>query len=186
MTPEGGPIVRTLSVLLLTVLAFSASAAQDPEEPWKELRFFEGKWEGRGDGKSGVSTAFREYSFIFGGKFLKVEGRSVFEPQEKNPEGEIHEEIGFISFDAFRARYVMREFLVEGFINQYTLDSVSGDGKILVFNTEAIENGPKGLKARITIEITGENTFRERFELASPEKEYTCYITNEFERVVQE
>jgi len=42
-----------------------------------------------------------------------------------------------------------------------------------------------GWRARTTYEILGENEFRETFDLAGPEKEWSCFITNEFKRVLQ-
>ena len=38
--------------------------------------------------------------------------RSVFEPTEKNPKGEIHEDFGVFSYDRTRKTFVMREFLL--------------------------------------------------------------------------
>jgi len=37
-------------------------------------------------------------------------------------------------------------------------------------------------QARITYEIQGENEFREIFDLAGPDQEWSCLITNEFRR----
>ena len=49
-----------------------------------------------------------------------------------------------------RKTFVFRQFHGEGFVNQYTLDSLSGDKKMLVFVSEAIENIPQGWRARET------------------------------------
>lgn len=57
---------------------------------------------------------------------------------------------------------------MEGFVNQYTLESVSPDGKTLVFVSESIENIPAGFRARETYQWKGENEFAEVFELAEP------------------
>ena len=38
--------------------------------------------------------------------------RSVFEPTEKNPKGEIHEDFGVFSYDRTRKTFVMRGFYV--------------------------------------------------------------------------
>ncbi|NIM94546.1 MAG: hypothetical protein GTO18_12670 [Anaerolineales bacterium] len=88
-----------------------------------------------------------------------------------------------ISFDKGRSQYILREFHVEGFVNQYVLEQVSEEGRIFTFVTEAIENISPGWRARTTIEILSEDTFRETFDLTGPEKGWDCYITNEFRRV---
>ena len=65
----------------------------------------------------------------------------------------MHEEIGLISFDQARSQYVLREFHVEGFVNQYLLEGDSGDESTFIFVTESMENIPPGWRARTTLEI---------------------------------
>lgn len=156
---------------------------KDALEKWGYLRYFLGSWEGRGTGQPGISQSERRYDLVLNDQFIKVIDRSVYPPQEKNPEGEIHEEIGFFSFDKARETFVLREFHVEGFVNQYLVERWDPENRILVLVTEAIENIGPGWQARTTYEIRNENEFRETFELAGPGKEWVCYITNEFERV---
>ena len=88
--------------------------------------------------------------------------------QEANPSGEVHEEIGLISFDKARSQYVLREFHVEGYINQYLLEKNARDETVFTFVTESIENMPPGWRARTTLEILSGDSFREVFELAGP------------------
>lgn len=149
---------------------------------WEPLRYFEGRWVGEGGGQVGTSTVKREYRFVLGGKFLEVTNRSVYEPQEANPEGEVHEEIGFYSYDEARETFVLRQFHVEGYVNRYTLDRDASDDTALVFVSEAIENIPEGIRARETYTIVDDNTFRETFDLASPGKAFACFIENHLRR----
>ena len=115
-------------------------------------------------------------------QFIQIINRSVYEPQERNPDGEMHEDIGFLSFDRSRQRYILREFHVEGYVNQYLLEDWDTARQTLVLRTEAIENISPGWQARTTYEILSENEFRETFDLAGPGQEWSCYITNEFKR----
>lgn len=125
----------------------------------------------------------REYRLVLNEQFIQINDRSVYEPQERNPEGEVHEEIGYISYDRNRQRHVLHEFHVEGYVNQYLLGDRDPGSNKLIFRTEAIENIPPGWRARITCKILGENEFRETFDLAGPEQEWRCFITNEFKRM---
>ena len=111
---------------------------------WEGFRYFLGRWKGTGSGNPGESQVEREYRLVLNEQFIQINDRSVYEPQERNPEGEVHEEIGYISYDRNRQRYVLREFHVEGYVNQYVLDDRDPDSKQLVFWTEAIENIPPG------------------------------------------
>ena len=90
-----------------------------PKDIWQPLAFLEGIWQG---GKPGVSKVTQEYQFIFNRKFLQVKTKAVFEPTEKNPKGEVHEDLGIFSYDKFRKTFVFRQFHIEGFVNQYILE----------------------------------------------------------------
>ena len=173
-----------ISAAALTVLL--SWAAQQPEEPrdvWLPFKFFVGQWEGRGEGQPGASLGRQEWEFVLGGKYLQVKNEARFDPQEKNPKGEVHEDWGFISYDRMRKLYVFRQFHVEGFVNQYVCDGPSADGKIFVFNSEAIENIPPGFKARLTYRILDEANFEQTFDLAPPGQEMACYSKGTMKRI---
>jgi len=156
--------------------------SQEVMERWKPFQFFLGAWDGKASGQVGVGTAERTYALTLDNQFIEVRNRSVYPPQEANPSGEIHEDLGLISYDKSRSLYVMREFHVEGYINQYILESPAGGGDALVFVTESIENIAAGWRARNTLEIISDDSFRETFDLAGPNQEWACYIINEFTR----
>jgi hypothetical protein len=155
----------------------------ETEDVWSAFRYFLGKWEGVGTGKPGISNSERSYELILNDQFIRVWNRSVNLPQEKNPEGEVHEEIGFFSYDKTRRKFVFREFHVEGYINQYLVESWDRENRKLVMTTEAIENISPGWNARTTYEILKEDEFREKFGLSRPGKGWACYITIDFKRV---
>lgn len=93
---------------------------------------------------------------------------NTYDPQPKNPKGEVHQDWGMISFDKSRKSFVLRQFHVEGFVNQYVMTSSSADGKTSVFTSESIENIPAGYRSRETYKILGPDEFREIFEIAEP------------------
>ncbi len=49
-----------------------------------------------------------------------------------------------ISFDKARKNFVLRQFHIEGFVNQDAMTSSSADGKTIVFTSEHTENIPAG------------------------------------------
>ena len=150
---------------------------------WTSFEFFIGSWKGTGAGKPGNSEVERTYRLILNEKFMEVINKSTYAPQEKNPKGEVHEDLGLISFDSARKVFVYRQFHVEGFVNQYTLESTADDGKTLTFATESIENIPPGWRARETYRILSPDAFSETFELAAPGKEFEVYSKSNFKRV---
>lgn len=92
------------SLLLLSLFAGSvawgaetAAAPASRPDPWKPLRIFIGQWEGEVQGPPGKGKAEREYRFVLNNRFIHVANKSVYPAQEKNPKGETHEDIGYIS-----------------------------------------------------------------------------------------
>lgn len=160
--------------------------AEDRSDIWESFRYFLGRWTGTGSGSPGNSQADREYKLILNDQFIQITHQSLYKPQERNPEGELHEELGYISYDGGRKLYVYREFHVEGYVNQYVSEGLAPGGQKLIFKTEAVENGPPGLQARTTYEILGENEFKETFDLAGPGQKWSCFITNDFKRLLND
>jgi len=171
----------TLLLCLLPVL-MGAQEAPTKTDVWTPFKYFLGNWQGTGKGESGTSQVDRQYQPILNGKYIQINHKSVYAPQEKNPKGETHEDVGFISYDRGRKSFVLRQFHIEGFVNQFRAERVSEDGRLIVFTSEAIENIPAGWRARETYRILNENEFTEIFELAEPGKDFQIYSTNHFKR----
>lgn len=160
----------------------SAAAPAARPDPWKPLRSFLGTWEGEARGQSGSGRATRTYTFTLNNRFIEVANKSVYPAQEKNPKGEVHEDRGFFSYDRAQKKLLLRQFHVEGFVNLYALESVSDDGRTLVFVTSAIENIAPGWRAREIYTFTSETEFTEKFELAEPGKDFAPYSETRFRR----
>jgi hypothetical protein len=167
-------------VLMLPAVGFSQ--ADRSQAVWEPLKFFVGSWEGTGKGQPGSSKVEREYQLVLGDKFLQVKNKSVYPPQKENPKGEVHEDWGLFSYDRDRKQFVLRQFHIEGFVNQYRLDRPAPDAKTFTFVTESIENIASGWRARETYTIVNANEFIETFELAAPGKEFEVYTETHFKR----
>jgi hypothetical protein len=142
-----------------------------------------GDMERRGRGRSRRhGKVQRSYIFALRGKFIEVKNRSVYPPQKNNEKGEIHEDHGFISYDRNRKKLVLRQFHVEGFVNQYVMTSASPDGRVIVFESENIENIASGWRAKETYTFIGNDQLVERFELAEPGKDFSVYSENKLKR----
>lgn len=172
-----------VAILVVSVVfGADASAPVVKPDPWKPLRVLIGKWSGDVQGEPGVGKAEREYSFILNDSFIHVANKSIYPPQEKNKKGETHEDIGYISYDKAAKKIVLRQFYVEGFVNHYVIDSISDDGRTLVFLTAAIENIAPGWRGRETYRLVNDDEFIETFALAEPGKEFTTYSETRFRR----
>ncbi len=174
--------MKKFIVALLLLPCFLFAQEDQKENIWEPFEVVVGQWEGTGKGKSGESMVETEFDFILNKNFLQVKNKAVFDPQEANPSGEVHEDLGFISYDGNRKKFIFRQFHVEGFVNQYVLDSLSPDRNTFVFISESIENISPGWRARVVYKITDENEIRVLFDLAAPDKEFGCYSENQLRR----
>jgi hypothetical protein len=174
--------LRMIVVALLLLPSVLAGQNKTRADIWQPFKYFESKWEGAGNGQPGISKTQREYRFVLNDKFLHVQNRSVYDPQPKNPKGEVHEDWGMMSFDQSRKQFVLRQFHVEGFVNQYLMTGSSADGKTIVFTTEGIENTPTGYRARETYKMIGPDEFVEVFEIAEPGKDFELYSESHYTR----
>jgi hypothetical protein len=184
-------VIKVLRFLLTATVALGGAFALPGAEsanpnvkpdPWQPLRVFIGKWEGDGKGEPGVGKSEREYEFILNHRFIRVFGRSVYPPQKKNPKGETHEEIDFYSYDKAAKKLVLRQFHIEGFVNQFAIESVSDDRRTIVFVSTAIENIAAGWRAREIYRIVNDDEFIETFALAEPNKDFATYSETHFRR----
>ena len=142
---------------------------------WLPLKPFIGVWTGEGEGEPGKGKYERTYAFILNNQFIEIHNKSVYPPTAQFPSGEIHEDRGYFSYDKIRKIFVLRQFHIEGFVNQFILDSISPDKTTIVFITEAIENIPTGWRAKETYHLLSANEMEEIFELAEPDKDFAVY-----------
>ncbi|MEK6782505.1 MAG: hypothetical protein AABY93_12415 [Bacteroidota bacterium] len=160
-------------ILLSSTLALAQTAKRD--SIWAPIKNFIGNWKGEGGGEPGIGKYERSYQFILNNNFIEIRNKSTYPPTDKNPKGEVHEDIGYIIYDKGRKTFLLRQLHVEGFANDYALESISADKKTLVFVTDAIVNIPKGWKGRETYRLLSATEIEETFELAPPDKEFSVY-----------
>ena len=175
--------MKKIFLILLFLSSIIFAQIENDTKKWEPLKFLIGKWEGGGTGKFGDSKIEREYEYLMGGTYIIGKNNSIYEKQEKNPQGEIHDHWDIISYDKVRAKYVFRQFHAEDITNTFSLDSLRAAQGILDFESEAIENFREGWRAKEVYKIINEDEFIEIFYLASLGKEYTEYLINTFKRV---
>ncbi len=178
---SAGAAVVVLATALCPALLSAAWQSNTSQDALAPVAALVGRWVGTTEGQPGKGTVEREYERVLGSRFIQVHNRSTYPPQEKNPKGEVHEDIGLFSFDSGRKRIVLRQFHTEGFVNQYVLNPDSTSDR-LVLMTEAIENIPAGWRARETYVLSGRDQLEEIFELAEPGKDFELYSRNRLTR----
>jgi len=163
----------TLSTSLLLILLMTPGTTAQETDVWGPFRGLEGTWVAESDG----AQVTQSYQLVFKSQFLVMKTRSVFEPDENRPEGEIHEDLGVFSYDSARQVVVLRSFYIEGFVNQYVLEKPAGDDTLYTFKTESIENAPPGTMAKLTYQFKNRDEIEQSFWVAFPGQEYQCFST---------
>jgi hypothetical protein len=174
--------LRFISLLLFSPIVFCSGSDPTEADVWLPLRPFLGTWEGNVNGEPGAGKAERTYRFTLRDRFIQITNKSVYLPQEKNPKGEIHEDVGFISYDARAKKFILRQFHVEGFVNQFALETLDEQQRTLVFVSTAIENIAPGWRARETYRFLNNDEFIETFALAPSGKDFATYSETRFRR----
>jgi len=172
-----------IKILLLNLFTVISPLAFTQGNALERINFILGTWEGEGSGfgneRSRISSSFQ---LVMDDNYIEVVNESKFDPTENNPEGEIHIDKGFISFDKDRKVIVFRQFNIEGYINTYLLVESLSNSDTLVFETEAIENFVPGGKARWTINKLDNDHIVTVFDVLFPDQGYTCFGTNRLSR----
>lgn len=174
--------VAMAGMLALTSMAFVGVRAEvPPSDPGgtsgalAPLEPFLGEWTGSagGFGREAIMTV--SYRRVLNDRFIEMRTRS-------ESDHDIHEDIGYFSYDKARCVVVFRQFHTEGFVTRYVLTGVRDEGRTVVFDTESIENLGPGWRARLTMTRTGEDRYSFAFDLAPPEKDLSTCQAGELER----
>ena len=165
--------ILVVCLLITPCIIFSQMTKRD--SLWLTLKPFVGEWKGEGGGQPGKGKYERSYQFILNKRFIEIKNKSTYEPTTQHPNGEVHEDIGYFSYDNSRKTFMLRQFHVESFIIQYRVDGISADKKTIVFISESIENMPSGYRAKETNRIIGDNKIEETFDISVPNKDFAVY-----------
>ena len=112
------------------------------------------------------------------GKYLQMKTKAVFTHQDSNLSGEVHEDLGFFSYDQARKKIILRQLHIEGYVNTYILEKIPQIGEAFVFVSEHLENAPPSMKAKEVFKLTDENTMEQSFYLSMSEDNFQCYSVN--------
>lgn len=167
-----------MKMLLIAVMfiPFAVNAQLSRKDSiWLPFKKMIGNWKGTGDGVDGKGSYERSYNLVLNKNYIAVKNKTIYSPNEKAPKGYIHEDVGYISYDRMRKKFIFRQFHSEGFVNEYVLDSISADGNLFVFESEKIENIPPGWRAREILMVHSNNELVEEFNLAEPGKDFKAY-----------
>ena len=144
----------------LTLIFAILSICIYAENPFKNLDFLIGNWQGIETGVAGDGIGFRSYSYILDKNFIQAHNTSTFPISEKKPRGEVHRDLVIISYNSNTEQLILRGFYVEGCTNIYVLDKEQSSDTKMVWITREIENNPGNWKGRYIIEKVSDTNVR--------------------------
>ena len=178
------PVRGITPLLLALVLATSATRAQTPPpEPtgaarFPELAWLAGAWQGYGQFGERVTYIHKAFSYEVAGRYLVERTLDMFPPARPTTEFELHQDV--TTFYRTAGGYRAKGFYVEGFVWNSTV--TAGADRVVV-ETESVENGPAGIRARVTYVKDGPDGFKGTFELAMPGQDFTLVETLVMRRI---
>ncbi len=173
---------RRAGLAAIALLAGCVAGAQDTQrEPdiWQPFRPLLGTWQGDGSGFGSTSDVTHEWRFSIQGKFLELRARSV--QRQDSGDGEIHEDVGFLSHDSDRGGFVFRQFLSEGFVNTFDVVVESSLPLELFFRHRESESSG-GLRVQMRLGFVGEDGYQMTLDLAAPEKAFASCLQMRMKR----
>jgi hypothetical protein len=181
VTTRSRPRAALLALLAIWAAAPVAAAEGAGEtDPWEPLRFLVGRWSGEGAGFGGPSEVTHDWRFVLDGRFLELRTRST-SPRDDGT-SEVHEDVGYVSRDTDRDRFVFRQFLSEGFVNTYDLELRDGDPARILFAFRESESGG-GMKAQLRLARSGDDGYEMVLDLARPGGEFSACQTMNLKRL---
>ena len=97
------------ALLVLPVIVNAQMSKRD--STWLPMKYFVGEWHGNSEGEPGQGKYDRTYSWVLNKRFIEIKNTSTYPPSaQNNNKGEVHNDIGYISYDNGRKTFVLRHF----------------------------------------------------------------------------
>ena len=175
-------VVLAWAAVLIWSGGVAAAGERDaePDDQWAPVRLLEGRWEGRGEGFGQISEVTHQWRFVMGDVFLHLETRSV--ARGEDGVGEVHEDVGFMSWSGDDSVLRFRQFLSEGFVNTFRVEAAADREATIVFEPEASE-GAGGMVARMTFTFFGDDAHEAVLALGRMGGEFKACQTMQMHRV---
>ncbi len=164
-----------IMLFALTLITFLSLQAQQPRptDEWKEFDFLLGEWTWVGGGQPGQGKGVSTFRSELDGTVL-VRKTHLDYPATKERSAFAHDDLIYVYHDPQDSSVRAIFFDGEGHVIRYALTAASG-GNSVEFVSEA---APGGTRCRMTYARTGEDSVREKFEIAPPGKpnDFATYV----------
>lgn len=170
-----------LRLMLATVVACMASPvllAAQAADPWSDLRFLLGKWEGVGKGAPGTGGGTFTFELALDGSVLVRRGHSEY-PATRDRPAAVHDDLMLTYREGIGTQAIY--FDNEKHVIRYTV-TLSSSPRTISFTSPVAPNAPR---YRFVYRVIDNDTVNNRFEIAPPDKPeaFALYIDGDARRV---
>lgn len=154
--------------------AAAAPAAEQADRAPARFAPFEwlvGEWRGYGEFSNRTTWIHKRFGYDVGGVYFYERTVDMFPPAELSTDFELHQDVSYFYRVGPSGEYRAKSFYMEGFVTSASV-AVNDGGREIVIEATSVENGPPGMRSRITYTREGPDRFRGLFELAMPGKEF--------------
>ena len=165
------PVATAVAMLVLPTLitaqpsGSAGSASPRGADRFPQLHWLVGEWQGFGEFADHTAYIHKRYSYELGGMFFVERTLDMLPPDRPSTEYEIHQDFSVIYLDSATDSLRAKGFFVEGFVTSSNV-LVDGGGSRILIESQHVENGPSGMRSRVSIERKTEDAYEGLFELA--------------------
>ena len=183
-------MTRVAVGLLLVALAAAPADAQAPPDtqappaapswkPFGEFAFLLGYWSGTASSGNRFGGRIDRFTLELNGNYLVHRGSTVFPAEEGRPE-ETVEEVGYVSYDRGRRRYVASYFFSTGIFGTFDVE-ILVEGSIRL-TAPALMNYESGARSRLVFVRRADGGLDASIDIAPPGKDFVAYLTGSLKK----
>lgn len=168
-----------VAVALLAGPAAAQAPAAAPWRPFSEFAFLLGSWSGTTSSGGRIGGRVVRFSLEMNGTVLVERGSTIFPAGDGKPE-ETAEELGCVSYDREKRRYVATYWFSTGVFGTYDVE-IPAEG-IIRMTAGAVGNFEPGARARLAFSRRTDGGLDTALEIAPPGRDFLAFQTSSLKR----
>jgi len=178
-------VTRVATGLLVLVLTAGPAGAQAPTasvpawRPFGEFAFLLGSWSGTTSSGGRIGGRVVRFTMEMNGTVLVERGSTIFPAGDGKPE-EAAEELGCVTYDREKRRYVATYYFSTGVSGPFDVE-FAADGTVRM-TSAALVNYEVGARSRITFTRRADGGLDTALDIAPPGRDFVAFQTSSLKK----
>jgi len=168
-----------VAVALLAAPAGAQAPAAAPWRPFAEFAFLLGSWSGTASSGGRIGGRVVRFTMEMNGTLLVERGSTLFPADDGKPE-EASEELGCISYDREKRRYVATYWFSTGVFGTYDVE-IPAEG-VIRMTAPALGNFEPGARARLVFSRRADGGLDTALDIAAPGRDFQGFQTSSLKK----